>query len=101
MVTQNGICLKIDESEYKIIKFGLIFYFSSKLYMDKFVKTVDNFVEEENIKLKNKYKIEGNFNVYLALSLYKKIEKRGFYVYDDIGKNEIKSDIVFVNVISK
>lgn len=101
MVTANGICLKLNESEYKIIKFGLVFYFSSKLYMDKFIKTVDKFVEEETIKLKNKYKINGNFEVYLALSLYKKIEKRGFYVYDDVRKKEIKSDIVFVNVITK
>lgn len=101
MVTKNGVCLDLKTSEYKIVKFGLIFYFSSRLYLDKFMNNVDKYIEEETLKLKNKYKIECNYEVYLAISYYKKIEKRGFYIYDDINRNEIKSNISFVNVIIK
>lgn len=99
MLTKNGICLKLSESEYKVLKYGLIFYFSSKLYLDKFINNVEKYVEEETIKLKNKYKVNGNFDVYLALSYYKKIEQRGFFVFDDVEKTEIKADTVFLNVI--
>lgn len=101
MVTKNGICLKLNESEYKLLKFGLIFYFSSKLYLDKFQNNVEKFVEEETIKLENKYKMKANYKLYLAISYYKKIEKRGFFIYDDISKSEINPDILFINVISK
>ena len=99
MLTKNGICLKINESEYKCLKFGLIFYFSSKLYLDKFKNNVEKYVEEESIKLNNKYKILSNFEIYLAISYYKKIEQRGFYIYDDIKNVEIKENCLFINII--
>ena len=44
----------------------------------------------ENEKIRAKYQIELEANEYLALSLYKKIEKRGFLVYyndEEIDKN--------------
>lgn len=99
MLTKNGICLKLDESDYKIIKHGLIFYFSSKLYLDKFVNNVDKYVEEETIKLKNKYKVNGNFILYLSIAYYKKVEQRGFYIFDDVKKKQIDKDILILNVI--
>lgn len=99
MLTKNGICLKLDESDYKIIKYGLVFYFSSKLYLDKFVNNVEKYVEEETLKLINKYKVNCNFTVYLAISYYKKIEQRGFYIFDDVKQKQIDKDILFLNVI--
>lgn len=101
MVTANGICLDLKESEYKILKSGLLFHFSSKLYLEKFRNNVDKYIAEESIKLRNKYKMNANYELYLAISYYKKIEKRGFYIYDDIMKKEIKADTLFVNVISR
>lgn len=101
MVTANGICLDLKESEYKILKSGLLFHFSSKLYLEKFRNNVNKYIAEESIKLRNKYKMNANYELYLAISYYKKIEKRGFYIYDDIMKKEIKADTLFVNVISR
>lgn len=101
MLTKNGICLKLSESEYKILKYGLVFYFSSKMYLEKFEHNVENYVEQENLKLRNKYKMNGNFEVYLAISYYKKIEQRGFFVFDNVENKEIKADTMFLNVIIK
>ena len=96
MMTKNGICLNIKESYYHVIRYGLIFYFSSKLYLDKFVQNVDNFVNEESCKLKNKYKLNFNFDTFFAISYYKKIEKRGFYIYDDVAKKELSEDSILI-----
>ncbi len=48
-MTKAGIYLNLDESTYKVKKFGLLFYFSSLLYMEKFNKNVEKYVEMENI----------------------------------------------------
>ena len=96
MLTKNGICLNIEESEYKVLKCGLLFYFSSEFYLQKFKNNVDNFVITESLKMKNKYKINSNLELYFALSFYKKIEKRGFFIYDDVSKKEIKEQNLFV-----
>ena len=96
MLTKSGICLNIKESNYYILKYGLIFYFSSEFYMNKFLNNVDNFVTTESLKMKNKYKINSNLELYFALSFYKKIEKRGFFIYDDVSKKEIKEQNLFV-----
>ena len=101
MLTKNGICLKIRESEYKSLKYGLVFYFSSKLYLDKFNNNVNRYVDEETLKLQNKYKITCNFEVYLAISYYKKIEHRGFYVIDEVSNYEIKDNSKFLSVLIK
>ena len=100
MLTRNGICLNIEESEYKILKFGLVFYFSSEFYLQKFKNNVDNFVTTESLKMKNKYQINSNLELYFAISYYKKIEKRGFYIYDDVTKKSItKENLILVNTL--
>ena len=100
MLTRNGICLNIEESEYKILKFGLVFYFSSELYLQKFKNNVDNFVNLETLKMRNKYQVNFNFELYFAISYYKKIEKRGFYIYDDVTKKSItEENLILVNTL--
>ena len=54
-MTKNGICLDLKKSEYKVSRFGVIFYFSSKMYLDKFIRSVNSYVNEETLKIKNKY----------------------------------------------
>ena len=95
MVTKNGICLNLKESEYFVTKFGLTFYFSSKMYLNKFIQNIDSFIETETIKFRNKYNVELQFNLCLAISYYKRIEKRGFFIYDNCTKEEIKDNQPF------
>lgn len=80
MKTANGIELDLNKSEYKFIFEDFIFYFSSEFYMNKFKNGVQQFILLETIKLQNKYKLKINLNLYLAVSFYKRIEKRGFRV---------------------
>lgn len=101
MKTRKGIYLDLKESEYKLILGGLEFYFSSELYMQKFKKLVVNFMNEETTKLKIRYNVNINLDLFFAISLYKRIEKRGFRIYDRNIEKEIKSDVLFINKIIK
>ena len=67
--------------------------------MKKFVEKVDKYVEEESLKLKNRYNINISFTLFFIISLYKKIEKRGFCVYDDINKKYLKENIIILSSI--
>lgn len=77
-----------SEYHYKYKRFE--FVFSSKLYINNFIKQLQDYTYIENEKISAKYQIELEASEYLALSLYKKIEKRGFLVYyndEEIDKN--------------
>lgn len=70
----------ILDSDYAFNFQRFTFYFSSKFYIEKFKKELYNYIDIERLKLNNKYGVELESTEYLALSLYKKIEKRGFRV---------------------
>lgn len=79
----------INESEYKITYDKLTFYFSSKFYLEKFTREYSNFIKDETMKFKIKYKCNAYIDEMLLLLLYKKIEKRGFRVlYNDTNIHE-------------
>lgn len=96
MKTKNGIELNLEESKY-ISKFnGLVFYFSSETYKNKFNEQIEDFIKIESIKIFNKYKVKIDLSDYLAVSLYKRIEKRGFLIL--YGSSKIKN-VNFLNII--
>lgn len=99
MKTENGIYLDLYESEYKVKKLGLTFYFSSKFYMEKFQNQVETYTHNEMLKLYNKYRVSSNFKIYLTIAFYKKIEKRGFRIYDNIRNQEINRNVVISETI--
>lgn len=89
MQTKNGIELNLAKSKYKFMYNRYVFYFSSELYLKKFKAGFQNYVTLENEKIKVKYKVDIDLFFYLLVSLYKKIEKRGFLVtYDGIDISE-------------
>lgn len=98
-MTKDGIYLDLNESKYVEVKGGLVFYFSSKLYLNKFKKNVDNFVQTQVAQLEIKYGLKINIELYLIISYYKKIERRGFRVFDDINKKELTTNVLFSNTI--
>lgn len=71
----------IELSDYVFEYKRFTFVFSSKFYFNKFQKELSNFININNNRLNNKYNVELEASEYLALSLYKSIEKRGFLVY--------------------
>lgn len=99
MKTVKGIYLNLNESDYCFNFKGLSFYFSSKMYMEKFKENVLYFVEQETIKFEVKYKMTINLDLYFMLVLYNRIEKRGFRVYDNINNKELSRKSVFITNI--
>ena len=101
MKTINGIYLDLRESEYKLNYNGLIYYFSSELYMNKFKNNVKQFIVEETAKLKTKYKINIYFDTMLTIAYYKKIEKRGFRIVYKINEKEteLTEEVLLANQI--
>lgn len=91
MKTAKGICLNLNESEYCFKYKWLIFYFSSEFYKKKFADNIQNYIENETFKLQVKYNTNINFDILFMISLYRKIEKRGFRIYDELNKKEITS----------
>lgn len=74
----------INESDF-IFKYGkLTFYFSSEFYLNKFIKEHQEFIKNEEMKMKIKFRCLFYGDEMILLLLYKKIEKRGFKVlYED------------------
>lgn len=90
MKTYRGIELDIKQSDYRYTINNYTFYFSSEFYMNNFKNNIELFTEIEGAKIKNKYKVYIDLNIYLAFVFYKKIEKRGFYVINNITNEEVK-----------
>ena len=87
--TIKGICINLNESEYYFKYKGIVFYFSSEFYRNKFANQVQDFIERETFKLEVKYDINIQYDLMFMIALYKKIEKRGFRIVDDENKKEI------------
>lgn len=101
MKSKRGVYLDIYESDYYYDLDGIRYYFSSQLYLNKFKDNVINYVNENSIKLKLRYKINLNFDLFFTLSYYKKVEKRGFRVEDISSEKTISKDIIILNTIVK
>lgn len=100
MKTKRGIELNLNESEFKFSYYGLSFYFSSKTYLNKFVEMAENYSKFETLKFQTKYNIKINLEVLFLIALYKKIEKRGFRIVDDVNKKELTENVGFgINLI--
>lgn len=78
----------IEKSPFIVEKNNYKFYFSSLFYKNKFENNVDEFVCSEVLKFNQKYKVTSSekLEVMIMLLLYRKIEKRGFYVIKNKDK---------------
>lgn len=80
----------VKESPYKENYSGICFHFSSLFNLGRFNNNINRFINEEELKIRNKYSLEIDLKKYLSIAYYKKIEKRGFYVLiEDNEFNEI------------
>lgn len=80
--TLRGIFHNIKESTYTISNTEIVFFFSSKLYMNKFMEEYQNNrikVNEQTNKIMDNPPL--NMDMLADVALYKRIEKRGFYVW--------------------
>lgn len=85
----------LNESNFITKKHRFNFYFSSEFNQRRFEEKVDDYVSCETVKLNQRYKVfDKRFNQaiceMLMICFYKKIEKRGFLVYDKTQSNFYK-----------
>lgn len=85
MKTRKGIYLNLDETEYFYRVGDYKFYFSSRLYRDKFIKRYSDYRLGEKVRFAMKYKLILNNSDIFLFALYNSIEKRGFRV-DRVNK---------------
>lgn len=83
----------LDSEDYYFVYEDLKFYFSSMYNLNRFKERLSKYIYEENQKIINRYKIKIDLTLYLILSLYKSIEKRGYKIIK-VGSvdNLIKND---------
>lgn len=88
--TKCGVYYDLRESEFHYVEFGITFYFSSRSHLQKFISRLSGAIDEYNEHIYKRYGIYPYANIPPAISLYLKIETRGFYVstpfndYDNI-----------------
>ena len=85
-ITKSDIIFEVEDIK---------FYFSSLFNRERFKKKYENFLNEEENKIMIKYKLPINMRKYLLLSLYHKIEIRGFLI--EIGEKLLKKDDIVIN----
>lgn len=89
----EGVCLDLHESNFVYESNDYIFYFSSLFYFNKFKESVEDYVRIEKLRFNNRYQCNVENDDIFILKLYKKIEKRGFFVKRKALKNtELQRD---------
>ena len=77
--TIRGIYHNLKESEYTVSDSEIVFFFSSKLYRDKFLS---DYEEHRETFLSKMHRLTGeiplNMTTLADITLYRRIEKRGF-----------------------
>lgn len=86
----------VNKSSFKDDYAGICFHFSSLFNLGRFRSGIADYINEEELKIRNKYQLEIDMKKYLAIAYYKKIEKRGFYVLID---NEEFNEIDYINKV--
>ena len=80
MQSVRGIFYDLKDSTYLYEVDNIKFYFSSKFYLHNFIQKLDDFIKNEEMKFLVNYKININADLLFMITLYRKIEKRGFRV---------------------
>lgn len=79
-LTRGGIALNIKESPYKASIENYEFMFSSRLYMDSFIRKLPEFEQKLGYYILIKTRGYCDVHISAAIILYENIEKRGFYI---------------------
>lgn len=83
MISTRGVYNNLNESTYEYTYNGITYFFSSKVYRDKFIERLENFIEIESDKLSVKFKTKVDGDNIFAIKFYTIIEKRGFRIIID------------------
>jgi hypothetical protein len=96
--TIRGIYHNLRESKYTALNSEVVFFFSSKLYLNKFM----NGYQENRKKMNKRFNVGNdiplNFDTLADVLFYEEVEKRGFFVrlklspvsFDDLYKYALR-----------
>ena len=84
--TVGGVYYNLKESTYAVKSSNLTFFFSSNLYKKIFLRDRNKYRLYIYQILKNKIKLNSDINCIADISLYKRTEKRGFYILNEKGE---------------
>ena len=99
MKTKRGVYQDISESDYFYDLDGVRYYFSSEFNLNRYKDRVQDYVNNEIIKLKYRFKVNCSFDLYFQLAFYKKIEKRGFKVVELSNNRKLSKETTILNTI--
>ena len=94
MITRRGIYLDLSKSPYKVTANGMTYYFSSDLHMIKFEDRLHESRQEIDLKLTARFRVAVKFPALADLTLYQKIETRGFLVINEKGLTLCKEKLL-------
>ena len=86
----------INDSTYYLDVGKARLYFSSEFNKTRFLNNYLIYTQDECKKLENKYHVKINANYYLLFAFYKKIEKRGFRIENNITNTRINENLTFI-----
>ena len=98
--TKNGVVYNVGESDYKVLRNGYLFRFSSQKHKEKFVENVR--IKEEWLcdSLSRRFKVKIDAKLVADFQLYIQIETRGFHV-ENVESGEVykcRTDVQLVLV---
>lgn len=79
----NKVYNDLKESPFTYEMDGFLLYFSSVFHKNKFKKTIKEYIKNESLKFRNRYKVNVDLKDVFIIAYYKKVENRGFRVYRD------------------
>lgn len=86
-MTSKDVYHNIEDSIFFIDRFNMRFYFSSEFNRNRFNRNYKEYVREQTARIKNKFHVNIKLDEYLLVALYKKIEKRGFRIYQKLNNS--------------
>ena len=93
----NKVYNNLKESPFTYEMEGFMLYFSSVFHKNKFKKEVKNYIKNEILKFKNRYKVNVDLSDVFIIAYYKKVENRGFRAFRD--NLELSEDKVYKNIM--
>ena len=82
-LTKHGVCYNLKESPFFFSYRGMVFFFSSRAHMHKFMDNVTSREHWLNDSLSRRFKCTVDLPILADIQLYATVETRGFYIQCD------------------
>lgn len=74
------VCYVLDKTPFKLVRDDYEFYFSSQYNLKRFLNKEEEEIKRISVSLSNRFKFHIEANDLARISLYSKVESRGFLI---------------------